>query len=50
MLDYMNFIVLQVREDVGEDKAALIVMDNFKGQVTHSMMLYSSSMERNWMT
>ena len=42
MLDYMNFIVLpyveKVREDVGEDKAALIVMDNFKGHVTHSMM------------
>lgn len=42
MLDYINNVILpyiaKVRDNVGEDKAALVVMDNFKGQVTDSVM------------
>ena len=29
--------VEKVREDVGNDKAALVIMDNFKGQITDAV-------------
>lgn len=38
MLQYIEHIIVpyveKIREDVGSDKAALVIMDNFKGQVT----------------
>ena len=41
MLVYVEHIIVpyveKVREDVGADKTALVVMDNFKGQVTESV-------------
>ena len=40
MLQYVEHIIVpyveKVREDVGVDKTALVVMDNFKGQVAES--------------
>ena len=41
MLQYVEHIIVpyveKVREDVGADKTALVVIDNFKGQVTESV-------------
>ena len=38
MIQYVQEIIIpyvaKVREDVGDDKRALVIMDNFKGQVT----------------
>ena len=42
MIDYINFIILpyveSMREIVGEGKAAVVIIDNFKAQVTESCM------------
>ncbi len=41
MLQYIEHIIVpyveKVREDVGSDKAALVIMDNFNGQITASV-------------
>ena len=41
MLQYVDHIIVPyvrtVREKVGDDKAALVIIDNFKGQVTESV-------------
>lgn len=41
MQGYVEHIIVpyikNVRENVGNDKAALVIMDNFKGQVTESV-------------
>ena len=41
MLQYVEHIIVpyieRVREDIGTDKTALVVIDNFKGQVTQSV-------------
>ena len=41
MLQYVEHIIVpyieRVREDIGADKTALVVIDNFKGQVTQSV-------------
>ncbi len=48
MLQYIEHIIVpyveKVREDMGDDKAALVVMDNFKGQITASV---TSLLEEN---
>ena len=48
MLKYIECIILpyveRVRNDMGENKAARVIMDNFKGQVTASV---SSVLEEN---
>jgi hypothetical protein len=42
MLDYITHIIVpylqKTREYVGEDKTALVIIDNFKGQVTESVI------------
>ena len=42
MQGYVEHIIVpyikNVRENVGNDKAALVIMDNFKGQVTESVL------------
>ena len=42
MLDYIKHIIVpylrKTRENVGEDKTALIIIDNFKGQITESVI------------
>lgn len=41
MLQYIEHIIVpyieKVREDVGDNKAALVIMDNFEGQVTDAV-------------
>ena len=41
MMQYVENIIVpfveQTRELLGEDKAAIVIMDNFKGQVTAAM-------------
>ena len=48
MLQYIECIILpyveKVRDDMGDNKAALVIMDNFKGQITASV---SSLLEDN---
>lgn len=38
MLDYIDYVIVpyleKTKECVGEDKTALVIIDNFKGQVT----------------
>ena len=42
MLQHIDHVILpyvqSMREKVGDDKAALVIIDNFKGQVTESIM------------
>ena len=42
MLDYTNHIIVpylqKTREYIGEDRTALVIIDNFKGQVTESVI------------
>ena len=42
MLDYIKHIIVpylwKTRENVGEDKTALVIIDNFKGQITESVI------------
>ena len=42
MLQYIDFIIVpyveQVRDTIGEDKAALMIFDNFRGQVTDKVL------------
>ena len=42
ILDYINHIIVpylqKTRKYIGEDKSALIIIDNFKGQVTKSVI------------
>ena len=40
MIQYIKIIIVfveQTRELLGEDKAAVVIMDNYKGQVTLAM-------------
>ena len=42
MLQYISHVIVPhaqtTRADVGEDKAALVIIDNFKGQITAAVM------------